>query len=383
MSTDTIEEAAPAETAAVPEPRNGTALAVRRETHTLPAKIAYAEALAASGMLPEAFRFKPANVLFAIEYGEMLGLPPVAAMMGIYVIDGKPAAYASLISALVRKAHHRLRVGYDEQKMMGWAEIVRCDDPDFTFRSEWDLDRAVIAELCTIKDGKPFALDSKGRSKPWRKFYPSMTKARAITEVARDACEEALYGLHYTPEELGADVDDEGHVIGGTIVSGPAAAQGPSADTWYLPPPAGAQEWLDGAMAKATADDLTVAKFRALWTETTERLQAGEITAEASKRVKETLSGRADELQAKTAPTAEPAEAEIVDAEIVTVYGLDPESDWAASVASIASQEDADAAAADVAQQAKTGALSAEDAVMVAAAIDARLAELTGKKAAA
>lgn len=37
-----------------------------------------------------------------------------------------------------------------------------------------------------------------------------MLKARAITEVARDACEEALMGMTYTPEEMGADVDEDG-----------------------------------------------------------------------------------------------------------------------------------------------------------------------------
>ena len=39
-----------------------------------------------------------------------------------------------------------------------------------------------------------------------------MLKSRAITQCARDACEEALFGLHYTPEELGAEVD-EGLVV--------------------------------------------------------------------------------------------------------------------------------------------------------------------------
>jgi hypothetical protein len=33
-----------------------------------------------------------------------------------------------------------------------------------------------------------------------------MLKARAISEVARDACQEALSGVIYTPEELGASV---------------------------------------------------------------------------------------------------------------------------------------------------------------------------------
>ena len=40
-----------------------------------------------------------------------------------------------------------------------------------------------------------------------------MLKSRAITQCARDACEEALFGLHYTPEELGAEVDEDGVVV--------------------------------------------------------------------------------------------------------------------------------------------------------------------------
>jgi hypothetical protein len=196
-----------------------TEIAPRSTTVGLPLndKLAYAQHLAKSGLLPKDYREKPANVLYAIEYGEMIGLSPMAALTGVHIIDGKPTASAALISALVRERGHRLRSGYDEKTRVGWAEIVRADDPEFTFRSEWDLNRAVTAELCTIDPhGNPHAVDYKGRSLPWKKFYPSMVKARATTEVARDACEEALFGLHYTPEELGADVDEDGIPIAAT-----------------------------------------------------------------------------------------------------------------------------------------------------------------------
>jgi hypothetical protein len=39
----------------------------------------------------------------------------------------------------------------------------------------------------------------------WRTYPAAMLKARAITEVARDACPEALFGVAYTAEELGSD----------------------------------------------------------------------------------------------------------------------------------------------------------------------------------
>lgn len=149
----------------------------------------YAQALAAAGLLPPAYRRQPANVLLAMEYAKALNIPVMTAIQGVHVIDGKPSASAGLISALVRKAGHRLRVTGDDTRAV--CEIVRHDDPDFTFRAEWTLDRAKAAKLL-----------GKGT---WQQYPSAMLKARAITECARDACPEALSGVAYTPEELGDD----------------------------------------------------------------------------------------------------------------------------------------------------------------------------------
>ena len=149
----------------------------------------YAQALAAAGLLPPAYRRQPANVLLAMEYAKALNIPVMTAIQGVHVIDGKPSASAGLISALVRKAGHRLRVTGDDTRAV--CEIVRHDDPDFTFRAEWTLDRAKAAKLL-----------GKGT---WQQYPSAMLKARAITECARDACPEALSGVAYTPEELGSD----------------------------------------------------------------------------------------------------------------------------------------------------------------------------------
>lgn len=195
-------------------PAPGTGKEIVRRSSSLPEKVSYAEHLAQSGLLPSAYRRQPANVLYAIEYGEMLGLAPLAAINGLHIIEGKPTASAGMVSALVREAGHRLRNGYDKKTKTGWCEIVRCDDPEFTYRVEWTLDRAVIAELCTLKNGKPYARNTKsGKPTPWELYPEAMLKARAITECAREACEEALNGVHYTPEELGAEVDESGEPI--------------------------------------------------------------------------------------------------------------------------------------------------------------------------
>lgn len=181
------------------EPTNDIAL----PSPNLGERMRYAQALAAADLLPAAYRRNPANVLLAMEYGHALGLNTITAMQSVHVIDGKPTASAQLIGALVRRAGHRLRVTGDDKKAV--AEVLRVDDPDFVFRSEWTLDRAVKAGLVHIKDGKPFARTQGGKPTPWELYTAAMLKARAITEVARDACPEALAGVAYTPEELGVD----------------------------------------------------------------------------------------------------------------------------------------------------------------------------------
>ena len=178
----------------------GTEVAVRRQQGpmaAIPAKLQYAHELAESGLLPRHYQQRPANILWAMEYGEMLGLAPMAAITGVHVIEGKPTASAGLISALVRRAGHKLRVSGDSQKAN--CQIVRADDPGYTFEVTFTIEDARAANL-TGKD-------------VWKKYASSMLKARAITQCARDACEEALFGLHYTPEELGAEVDEDGIVV--------------------------------------------------------------------------------------------------------------------------------------------------------------------------
>lgn len=190
--------------------------------------VRYAELLAKSGLLPREYRQNSSNVLFAVEYGRTLGITPIAAITGIHVIDGKPCASAGLMGALVRKAGHKLRVSGDDTSAV--AQIIRADDPDHTFEVTF-----------TIEDARRADLTGKGN---WRKYPRSMLKARAISAVARDACEDVLFGLHYTPEELGAVVDQDGNPIEAAPSSYPAPQ-----------PAAEPRDYIADAKAAAGADD--------------------------------------------------------------------------------------------------------------------------------
>jgi len=237
-------------------------------------KVEYCRLLADSGLLPDAYRKQPANVLYAVEYGEAIGVPPMAAITGIHIIKGKPSASAGLVGALVRKAGHKLRVQGSDTKAR--ASIVRADDPGFEFVSEWTIERAVTAKLCTLRDGKPYARDKNGEPTSWEKYPGAMLKHRAVTEVARDACEEVLFGLHYTPEELGAEVDEEGVP---TVVQAPAAVREPLPaqpryaersrqqapdDEWTKPAPSQQIEDAEIVPDQSTPDLATDAQLRAM-----------------------------------------------------------------------------------------------------------------------
>ncbi|MGW7688908.1 hypothetical protein ACWGMA_08440 [Streptomyces asiaticus] len=200
---------------------------VQFQSASLPDMVRYAEHLANANLLPGQYRKQPANVLYAMEYGRTLGITPVAAITGIHVIEGKPSASAALISGLVRQAGHKLRV--KGNSLTATAQIVRSDDPDFTYEVTW--------ELKANTNGNPNAQDAGLMNKDvWKKYPAAMLKARAISAVARDACEEVLFGLHYTPEELGANVGAEGEPMEAQVQQLRRVPSG-EADPWAAPAP--------------------------------------------------------------------------------------------------------------------------------------------------
>lgn len=148
----------------------------------------YAQAIANSPLLPQAYQGKPASALIAIGLGQAMGLTPAEALYRIDVIQGKPAASAELIASNVRKAGHKLRIHIDEKAVSVTATIIRADDPDHPISITRDMQWA-----------KDMGLASKEN---YRKQPLTMLQWRAITAVARLGASEALYGVQYTADEL-------------------------------------------------------------------------------------------------------------------------------------------------------------------------------------
>jgi hypothetical protein len=169
---------------------------VVHDPSALVAKMDYAKSLSHSNLLPKSYQGNPANLLFALEYADALGVQPIHAITSIHVISGKPTASADLMASVVRRAGHKLRVAGDDT--YAEATLIRADDPDFAFTARWDLAKARTAGLNTPT---------------WKNYPGAMLRSRAITEVIRAGAPDAMFGLVYSPEELGAEVDGAGKPV--------------------------------------------------------------------------------------------------------------------------------------------------------------------------
>lgn len=173
------------------------------------ATMKWSEAMSTGDLLPAQYRGKPANLMFAAEYADSLGISRVHVLTSIAVINGRPSPSADLMAAMVRSHGHKLRITGDDTHAR--AELIRSDDPDFSFVAEWDQAKAAKAKLW-------------GNKGPWSQYPAAMLRARAISEVVRMGAQDVMAGGIYTPEELGAAVDADGVPVESERVQHPTAA---------------------------------------------------------------------------------------------------------------------------------------------------------------
>jgi hypothetical protein len=114
-----------------------------------------------------------------------LGLPPVAAIPQMHVIEGNVTVSPHLMLALIQRSGLGTVLISEGP---GWCK-VRMARHDGTTEHEvaWDMDRAKAAGLA-------------GKSN-WKNHQPNMLRARAIGECARIVFADVIYGL-YTPQDF-------------------------------------------------------------------------------------------------------------------------------------------------------------------------------------
>jgi len=174
-----------------------TDLAIRRSE--VPAsfqdQMHMAKVLADSTLLPAYLRGKPANVLVILQGARALDVSAFWALQSMHVIEGKLGMAAELMRALVIRAGHRCRV-VERSMTRAVVEIKRSDSAE-PYRAEF-----------TWEDAKAAGLEKKTN---WIAYRKSMLVARATTIAVRDECPDVMFGVAYTPEELGAITDADGN----------------------------------------------------------------------------------------------------------------------------------------------------------------------------
>lgn len=293
------------------------------------AQMEMARVLADSSLLPGHLRKQPANVLLVLSGARALNIPAFWALQSIHVVDGKLGQSADLMRALVTRAGHKFRVA-ERTLERAVVEITKSGDTE-PYRAEFTREDAITAELW-------------GKAN-WKKYPKAMLVARATSIAVRDHCPEVLFGMVYTPDELGAvtDVDgnpefDNGRVIlaptpdkiqeladtlGATSVRDFPAGWKAVVDLgWALERvPSGedeslvdfAQNYLAALAATAVDQDA----FMAVWQAAKDSELIGITYGDTGKPLGETLKHLAVELRERLAREAAPAPAEVVEGEVV------------------------------------------------------------------
>lgn len=149
-----------------------------------------AKTIVASGLAPKSFD-TPEKVMIAVQMGAEVGLPPMAALQNIAVINGRPSLWGDAVPAVCHSTgmveeYKQEVVGSDES--YGYRVTVKRRGNAAPFISTFTRAMAKTAGLW-------------GKVGPWTQYPDRMLLNRARTFCLRDAFPDALRGL-YTAEEL-------------------------------------------------------------------------------------------------------------------------------------------------------------------------------------
>jgi len=166
---------------------------------TLEEAFRLAEAICIAGLVPDSQRGKTdqetaSKVMITILKGQEVGLPPMAALSNIYIINNKPSMYGDGALAVVQK--HPAYAGHKE-----WYEGVEGQDSwvakcEF-YRRDIDGATATYPGSFSWAQAKTAGLTRRG---PWVTYPNRMLKMRSRAFGMRDGFSDALVGISIAEE---------------------------------------------------------------------------------------------------------------------------------------------------------------------------------------
>ena len=213
--------------------------------------LTFSEYLAASEMVPKAYRGKPGDCLIAMQWGYELGLKPLQALQSIATINGKPGIYGDAGKAILLSKGCTIEeddIAVVEKNCRARCKITRPGRPPV--ERTFSIDNAKTANLW-------------GKEGPWRNYPWRQMAWRAFWFAARDAAADLLRGVAGFEELL--DMADRPVAEAPTIKHMGAAEVVPPAQPACWPDDVFKErlpEWRKAIAAKKATADAIVAKAR-------------------------------------------------------------------------------------------------------------------------
>ncbi len=170
---------------------------------------AQAAELSKSDIIPQAYRRKAPNIIMAALTGRHHGWDVITAMRNGHVIEGTWGMKPEAMLGLVRQAGHSVSA----EMLEDGARVTgkRGDNGD-TMTFSFTYGDAVRANLCQMKDGRPFARSTNGKALPWEQYPQMMCYWRAVGSLCRMLFSDVTLGAH-TVDELGGRITADGEIV--------------------------------------------------------------------------------------------------------------------------------------------------------------------------
>lgn len=160
----------------------------------------FSKIISESDLVPKDYKGKPGNVLVAVQMGLELGLPPLQAIQGIAVINGRPSVWGDAMLALVRSSPNFDGIAEEQTETEATCTVKRRGEPARTV-------------VFTTEDAKRAGLLNK--EGPWRLYPKRMMQMRARGFALRDVFADVLKGVAMAEEAQ--DIPDHSRDIEGTV----------------------------------------------------------------------------------------------------------------------------------------------------------------------
>ncbi len=151
--------------------------------------------LSSAKFLPEALRGKEADIFTMVIAGLELGLPPMAALRGMYIVNGKPSLESKTKAALCLQKS---------------AAVYFKRTEHTADATTWETKRRDTGEISTMRYTREQAKEAGLLTKagPWSNYAQRMISHRALGWLCDDAYPDVMLGIGTAEDRFDVDAID-------------------------------------------------------------------------------------------------------------------------------------------------------------------------------